>query len=764
MPHPFLSVNDALTQPRSRYFGVTYKDGSYAAHDEMSFFGRKLPDPELTFDISNNKTLVNVNMNGSIKFVSVYHGNYYSDNIPGVWMCKDFKKTGPYGFKLKLGDNLIDLGLDDLPYATSLLGNLFPVTEFQFDAVKATLVTYTPVSADGTLRLRGLVYGLHLQNLSQEIMRGDVLLPSPDVSAGQLFSGAELCVHASDLENKSGIISFELSPGQNVWVPSVIYPPGEKTLQLVDEKGSLYWLNETWAYFKGITGTLQMENDPFVAEFYERAVLQCFGSIGMDGHGVIAGSNWGTYPTTEFIWNKDMYYSFLPFHMMEPELFKQGMLWFLEHGVRPAGNRYEGGITHSLSNSLSSVMMAGLYYRTTGDKRLFLERPDLDLKVRALLEQTIRARKPDGPWLFPSVWLSDAYSLGDFHTGSNVIAWGCFFHYARVVEEVFGDTEAAQRYRDIAARIKDDLERLATAEGPFGPQYVEGISMSASDKLKDDAKKYEGAYDGFGMQFIMNLTENGQIDLMHHDGEESDTILMPLYGYTSYDEPTYGNYMRFSLSTANPTYNAESRGIQWGDHSACTFPGYMSGMGMITDAGSMSGEDGYFTQIRKLTDADGSLWWWPYKNGAAYGDVVRHNTCGKCGWASGVFTGLFISEILGLAYNAPAKQLSFRPFSPTSSFSWDRVRLGSQTFSVSYRTEDGVTEAVVTSYGPQAITAVIELPVGRPDGAVTEMNSGMEASPARHGVRNGRATLIFNETLQPGDTKTFTVKAQTVIV
>lgn len=231
MPHPFMSISEALSQPRSRFFGVTYQDGSYLAKDEMSFFGRKLPDPELSFDISNNKTLVNVNMNGSIKLVSIYHGNYYSDNIPGVWMCKDFKKTGPYGYKLQIGEELFDLSEDDLPYATSLLDNLFPITEFQFSTIKATLITYTPLSGDGTVRLRGLIYGLLLENQSQEIVCGKVSLPSADVRS-DLFSGAELCVHPADLENKSGSISFKLSPGKSVWVPAVISPPGEKRFRL----------------------------------------------------------------------------------------------------------------------------------------------------------------------------------------------------------------------------------------------------------------------------------------------------------------------------------------------------------------------------------------------------------------------------------------------------------------------------------------------------------------------------------------------------
>ncbi|KWX87950.1 hypothetical protein AMQ83_09870, partial [Paenibacillus riograndensis] len=85
MPHPFTTISEALSQSKSSSFGVVYKNGKFTANDPLSFFGRKLPDPELTFDTANNKILVNVHMNGSIKNVTVYNGSYYSDNIPGVW-------------------------------------------------------------------------------------------------------------------------------------------------------------------------------------------------------------------------------------------------------------------------------------------------------------------------------------------------------------------------------------------------------------------------------------------------------------------------------------------------------------------------------------------------------------------------------------------------------------------------------------------------------------------------------------------------------
>ncbi|MET3545675.1 hypothetical protein ABID47_002286 [Paenibacillus favisporus] len=761
MPQSFITISEALKQPRSRYFGIVYKNGCYTANDSMSFFGRKLPDSELTFDIANNTTLINVNMNGSLKHVNVYNGQYASDNIPGVWTCKDFRRTGPYAFELKIGEKRYDLGRDDIPYTTSLLDNLFPITEYRLDGVQAKLLAFAPVSADGTTRLRGVIYGLFLENQSKQNLDGDIILPSPDTEVGRLFSGADLCVRLlenDECSTSKKAVSFHLHPGQSTWVPVVIYPPDEQTFQLIKEKGSLHWLNETWTYYRNMLGRLKMENDPFAAEFYERAILQCSGSIAMNRYGAVVGSNWGTYPATEFTWNKDMYYSFLPLHAAEPGLFKQGILWFLEQGVRPLGNRYSGGITHSLSNSLSSVVMAGLYYQSTGDKEFFLEHPDIDLRLRQLLEETSRTRKQGGPWLFPSVWLSDAYSLGDYHTGSNVVAWSAFHFYARSVREVFGDTQTAERYQTIAAKIKVDLQRFNTAEGPFGLQYVEGVS-TAGNTLRDEARKYTGEYADFGMQFIGFLTKDGFIDLFHHDGEESDTILMPVYGYASYDDPVYRHFMQFSLSPYNPTYNPESKGIQWGDHAACTFPGYMSGLGMIKDFDSLSGPEGYFTEVRKLTDVDGSLWWWPYLNGARYGDVIRHHNCGKCGWASGVYSALFVSQILGIVYDAPAKQLSFRPLQAAGSFTWEGLRLGSGLFDLTLHQKENVLEAIVTNYSIQPVNILVELPVGHSAKIRTYVNGKSTSSRVGKGYYNDSMTAIFKDILRHKESKSFIITA-----
>ena len=102
----------------------------------------------------------------------------------------------------------------------------------------------------------------------------------------------------------------------------------------------------------------------------------------------------------------------------------------------------------------------------------------------------------------------------------------------------------------------------------------------------------------------------------------------------------------FTGSRENPTYSELSRGIKWGNQSGATFPGYISILNGAAEKESWSGDEGRFRELERLIDLDGSWWWWPYKIGAQTGDVVRMNSCGKCGWGAGIFFILFITEFL----------------------------------------------------------------------------------------------------------------------
>jgi len=485
-----------------------------------------------------------------------------------------------------------------------------------------------------------------------------------------------------------------LAPSQSLWIPTVLASvPGQETMLEVNRFSSLEWLNQTWSYFKAMTGDLEMPQDPFTAEFFERALHQCFGSIAMTCEGDIAGSNWGSYPTTMEIWMKDMYYSYLPFFAHEPDLFRKGILWFLQRSVRYKsrksyrGQKIEGGISHSLSNTLTPVVMTGLYYSVTGDKQFFRDHPEIATKMKGVLDEVLKSRKGE-PYIFPSAWISDGPTRGDYHTGSNLVAWYSFRLAADIVQDVAGDVDLANHYKSIAENIKKDLDRINVALGPLGPQYTEGTDADGSAVLG-------------------------------HDGEESDTTLMPFYGYAKYDDPAYQNHVRIAVTDANPFYRANTKGIEWESVADATFPGYTTGLAGVKTGEEMSGSNGRMTIIRRLTDLDGSIWWWPYMRGDLDGAPIRAfpigdgRIIGKCGWASGVFVAHFVSQILGLCYDARTNTLIFRPFSPSSDFSWKNFRLGNAFFSVDYRRSEGHIQCGIENQNEASIRAKVELILDR---------------------------------------------------
>ena len=127
-------------------------------------------------------------------------------------------------------------------------------------------------------------------------------------------------------------------------------------------------------------------------------------------------------------------------------------------------------------------------------------------------------------------------------------------------------------------------------DGRFGPQYLEGIGgLTPETQKRCPISEYEKKYVDQALTFYPDIIDGNEINLMMHDGEESDTTLIPFYGYKTYDDPVVRNYARFSASEENPTYGTECRGIKWGHESGATFPGYTTAFSGIVDEETMNG-------------------------------------------------------------------------------------------------------------------------------------------------------------------------------
>lgn len=678
------SWQEFLALDRSQFFWTTRHRGAYACGNDRTFFLQGADPEEASYDTGNNHVITLTGVNGALQHITFFKDSYYADNIPGVWVHKGRILAGPYCFGLRMDGLDVDLSRSENLIRTDLVECVIPMTTYTLGGLTATAVAFAPISRDG-LRPRGAFYTLAVENTSATRKTGEVILPTngPFNSVMERGDNAQVDIRLAPSLTRTKTVPLDLAPGETAHVPVYLSVYGEAVAQEI-RFGALYWLDETLAYYRALCGDLSFPDEPFLAEFMRRTLHQCQQCVGMAPDGALAGSSWGTNPTTYQIWMKDMYYSMLPLAQADPDLFARGVEWFARYGVRPAGVQFPGGVTHSLSNSLSSILMASQYYAATGDADFFLTRRPMVDGMRAVIEAMLASRTQADVWLFPSEWISDGLSMGDFQTGSNITAWVALIGLARILEEVFGDATTAASYRSIAARVREALLTRCVTEGPYGAQLLEGIGMGSEamqQQMKADSlEDFKAKNAGFGVQFYAYYNRETDGPYLVHDGEETDTTLSSFYGLLPFDDPVIRNYTRFAMTEANRFYCPVSGGILWEDCTDSTFPGYVTGLSNAVDRDAFPI---YFERIRALTDLDGSIWWWPYPHAAKDSSVMKR-TPGKCGWASGAMLALLQHDLMGIAYDAAAGLLTLTPTDACGPFAWHNLPLGPERFDVDY--------------------------------------------------------------------------------
>lgn len=109
------TIKDMVHAPVNPFFSVAVKDGKYECGNRESYYAKKLPDETFSYDISNNKVLANTDEFGTLKTVTFYRGCYTCDDIPGVWVSKDFGQAGPFCFGMTIEGEAVSLCSGSLP-------------------------------------------------------------------------------------------------------------------------------------------------------------------------------------------------------------------------------------------------------------------------------------------------------------------------------------------------------------------------------------------------------------------------------------------------------------------------------------------------------------------------------------------------------------------------------------------------------------------------------------------------------------------------
>ncbi|WP_125702203.1 glycoside hydrolase family 125 protein [Lacticaseibacillus daqingensis] len=613
----------------------------------------------MTFDVGNQKTLANISALGQIAHLCFYRENHYTEEKPGVWVNKGLAQTEQINFALTIDGQTRQLCQADHNIIVDTLADAIPRVQHRYLDVEVTEIPFCPISGDE--RKSMLVVPLYIKNITAKPIR---VAPCPPRLFQQKYS---------DQQN----VLAKLSGGAKVIAPNAtaccsyvfVDPDCYDELDWLTEDNCDRQLIATVSYHQRLFSGLQ-QGENGISTSLKRAAYQALLSLAMNKDGQIVGANWGSYPAVARIWNKDMFYVSLPIMMLDAHLAKQIILWFSKYHIKPKGTKFQGGIYHSLGNTLAPVMLAGMYYQWFGDVQFFKDQPQLVADYAQLL-QTIRndTHQPH-PVLRGSEWVSDAYALGDVHTGSNICLWSACVGLAEIYQALGQSTQAGAMNR-YAQEIHEAIDSFLVVKDKSGQHWLEGRNVDGN-YLSVSTRGYEQSIHDQGLIFLSYMIKNHHLSLVMHDGEESDTTMAPVYGFESKDSPVYQHTMQFAGSNLNPTFVEGLQGISWGEESGTTFPGFITLlMGHASDAQDFEQQYKY---LLALADLDGSWWWWPYGLQAKYGDVLRNFGPGKCGWASGMAVSLLLTQYYGVSVQHGA--LAVAPMKNLTSFCWEQARIG----------------------------------------------------------------------------------------
>ena len=172
-----MTGNRIRDSKRNPFFQVKVKDGKYSTENQVSYYGKKLPDDTFSFDVSNQKVQANLDEFGTIRHITFFHGNYLMESKPGVWVAKDFVQEHQLSVSVKWNGQTEKLCEHTKYVEMDLAENLFPRCRHYFPWGEVTILATAPITAKGE-RLSCLLYEVTVKNTGREAAEMTVCLPA----------------------------------------------------------------------------------------------------------------------------------------------------------------------------------------------------------------------------------------------------------------------------------------------------------------------------------------------------------------------------------------------------------------------------------------------------------------------------------------------------------------------------------------------------------------------------------------------------------
>jgi hypothetical protein len=705
--------------PRSPFFRGHTSDTAFDRARGGAVF---TPSHEALFTQSNARILLGHAANGALRLVALPTQLYAGPNgttefelWPGIYYRSDVVMyAGDLSYQLLLDGDEEPVALAGLPgNETTYAADFLPLTTTRVHDLDVTLISIAPVAAGATHAPlapaplpgpAGALYVLHLHNTGDVRVSGKVVLQANDMLLGHYEDVApelrelrqpqiNLRQHTLILTRPEGAVgihlhegdwtrleapfeagrAFSLEPGEAMTFDAHValgasYAGVMPVIYDLHMRPALDWLNLTAAFWRDRLGRLeagaQQADDAaaFSRDVYVRSLFDNFNCLQTDARGELV-AHWQGAPSHGYgtVWGIDVEPTAVSVAHICPEIAWRALLFFMDRSRAP-----KGPPDHSVPILVAPVIIARKWLEVTGDVALLDGHPAVMPALKRVMRDLWALKAPDD-MLFPTRLSSDGAVGRRYDYGTNIKVWYTFDSMAYLLRQLNRSEEAAW-YAGIAREIQQAVERIMVVEGPFGPQISGGTNLGENP----------GTF---------YLPEGP----LYYDGEDSSSMLAPVYGNCEFTHEPWVNYHRFARSLWCPNFDPEFGVVRW---SPSEFgAGALDGTAFFSRLGGCISRSEMLEALSILRevgtdDVTGSVFWWPH--GLEYKRSLT-----RCSQGQGAWAWQYLQQWLGLRADAPSRTLTLAPRGLLSQLDWHGFRAGPYRFDVHWTEDERATEARV---------------------------------------------------------------------
>src|SRR5262249_55921663 len=209
------------------------------------------------------------------------------------------------------------------------------------------------------------------------------------------------------------------------------------------------------------------------------------------------------------------------------------MLFFLTRSRVP-----KGPPDHSTNILVAPIIIARQWLQVTGDVDYLKRHPDVIDKLEDIMHDLLALEAPVDA-LFASRYSSDGPVGRRYDYGTNVKVWYTFDSMVYLLSQL-GRGDEARTYQEKAQAVQDAIMRHMVADGPFGPQISGGTNLGEEP----------------GTFYLPDR-------VCFYDGEDTSSMLAPIYGISDFTDQLWVNYHCFARSLWCPSYDPEFDVLLW---------------------------------------------------------------------------------------------------------------------------------------------------------------------------------------------------------